>query len=325
LTNSLAPGVRRVLVTGGFGYLGGRVALYLQQRPDIQVVLGTRRCAGASGPSWCPEAEVVSLNWDSDSSLSRALDGIAIVVHAAGSNAQACQANPLKALSDNGLATIRIGRVAQQNGCRRVIYVSTAHVYRRPLRGTLSEETPATNCHPYAYSRRAGEDGLRWFANHGDFDAVILRLSNACGAPAHMEADCWSLVVNDLCRQAVTTGGLRLESSGTQARDFIPLSDVARAVDHCLRLPTEELADGVFNLGSGSSARIIDMAQAVAACCESTLGFRPWIEASPAESTGSEETLDFRVDKLSRTGFIMESTVEDAIKETLLFCAKVFR
>jgi UDP-glucose 4-epimerase len=68
------------------------------------------------------------------------------------------------------------------------------------------------------------------------------------------------VLVNDLCKQAVTKKSLTLCSSGTQKRDFITLQDVSRAALHFIGLPRELCRDGLFNLGGESSFRIIDMA-----------------------------------------------------------------
>ena len=58
---------------------------------------------------------------------------------------------------------------------------------------------------PYAITHRAAEDFTLMFASRGKLDARVVRLSNAFGAPAHGSVDRWTLLVNDLCRQAVET------------------------------------------------------------------------------------------------------------------------
>ena len=62
--------------------------------------------------------------------------------------------------------------------------------------------------------------------------------------PTHAEADCWTLLVNDLCMQAVRDKKLVLRSSGIQQRDFITLQDVGRVVSHFLDFPATALRMG---------------------------------------------------------------------------------
>jgi len=54
---------RRVLITGGFGYVGGRTAQFLATRGDLEVTLGTRQ--HSSQPSWLPEAAMAQIDWAS--------------------------------------------------------------------------------------------------------------------------------------------------------------------------------------------------------------------------------------------------------------------
>ena len=56
----------RVLVTGGFGYLGGRISQNLVEQGH-KVVLGSRTVQ--SVPSWLPQAEVTRVIWDDEESL----------------------------------------------------------------------------------------------------------------------------------------------------------------------------------------------------------------------------------------------------------------
>ena len=52
---------------------------------------------------------------------------------------------------------------------------------------------------------------------------MILRLTNAVGAPADPSVDRWSLVANDLCPPGRADGRLALRSAGVQWRDFVAL------------------------------------------------------------------------------------------------------
>src|SRR5207302_2088026 len=104
---------------------------------------------------------------------------------------------------------------------------------------------------------------------------VVVRLSNAFGAPVDPATECWHLVTNDLCRQAVTLRRAVLKTQGSQRRDFIAVAEVCRAITHLLQLPKPRLGDGLFNLGGGWAPTLLQMAQLVAARVEACLGFQP--------------------------------------------------
>jgi UDP-glucose 4-epimerase len=264
----------RVLVTGGFGFIGARLARHLAAA-GYSVRLGSRRYAAQ--PDWLPQADVVQTCWDDIAALTAACNGMDVIVHAAGMNASDCAADPVNALMFNGVSTARLAQAAKQAGVRRFLYLSTAHVYTSPLAGTLDELTCPRNLHPYASSHLAGETAVLQTAAQGKLEAMVLRLSNAFGSPVMADANCWMLLINDLCRQAVTTGKLSLQSSGNQRRDFISLSTVCTTILALLAQPADALPS-VLNIGSGEALKVIEMATLIQQRCQVTLGFTPAIE-----------------------------------------------
>ena len=155
-------------------------------------------------------------------------------------------------------------------------------------------------------------------------EAVVLRLSNAIGAPSDPSVQRWTLLVNDLCRQAVTEGRLTLRSAGLARRDFIAMSDACRAIEFFLTAPAARLGGGLLNLGGGRSLRVTDMVDLVVQRCTEVLGFTPEVERpSPAPGETAPE-LDYRIDRLRAAGFEPVGDLEKEIDDTLRLCAAAF-
>ncbi len=264
----------RVLVAGGFGFVGARIAQALG-KAGHQVVLGSR--SARSAPDWLPCAQVRVMDWQSCTRLQETCTGVDVVVHAAGMNAVDCVANPPRALLANGVGTASLVEAAVAVGVARFFYLSTAHVYASPLHGEIDEETYPRNLHPYASSHLAGEYSLLYALARAKIAGTSLRLSNGFGAPVTADADCWMLLVNDLCRQALSQRRLVLQSSGEQLRDFVPLSAVCDDLAKLLALPAQALPP-VLNIGSGESISILAMAKLIQARCQATLGYTPVLE-----------------------------------------------
>lgn len=132
------------------------------------------------------------------------------------------------------------------------------------------------------------------------------------------------MLVNDLCRQAVTQRTLTLRSAGLQRRDFVTLQDVGRAFSHVLDLGKEQVGDGVFNIGGAWAPRIIDMVELIQARCFSVLGFTPdIILPEPSDSEVTLE-LDFRIDRLLASGFELSGNAATEIDATLMLCRDAF-
>ncbi len=313
---------KRILITGGFGYLGGRIAVALTREPGLTVRLGSRKAKSA--PEWLSEAETVAMDVLEPASLSAAMRDIQAVVHLAAMNENECLADPGKALLVNTFGTLNVLQAAMDTGVERFIYFSTAHVYGAPLVGHITETTLPRPIHPYAITHHAAEDFVLAAHHQEKITGTVLRLSNGFGAPTHPDVDRWTLLANDLCRQAAQTHKMVLRSNGLQQRDFIPLEDVGRAAGHLLGLSREECGDGLFNLGGGTSLSIWEMTQRIAARCKAVLGFTPEM-IRPEPALGEQaRSLRYNCEKLQGTGFRLKGVVEQELDNTLLLCSQTW-
>jgi len=314
--------MKRILITGGLGYVGGRVAAVLAADSIYQVVV-TTRATNITQVDWLSQCDVRSLDLLDDESCEQACQGIDTVIHLAALNEIDSGQDPQQALIVTGLGSLKLLKAAQRAGVEKFIYFSTAHVYRAPLIGTISEEMVTRPAHPYAITHKVAEDFVLAEGDRTSLKTLVIRLSNGFGAPTHAKVNRWTLVANDLCRQAVTTGKLTLKSSGLQKRDFVTLEDVGRAMCHFLK-DGSDWGDGLFNLGGENPLRIIDVAELIQARCQAVLGFTPDIQRPEPQPNEQSVSLNYRVDKLKATGFVFQNNVEKEIDETLKLCQSAF-
>jgi UDP-glucose 4-epimerase len=312
----------KILITGGFGYLGGRLAMQLAITNN-EVSLASR--SFATSPEWLPQAQAIRINWNSKSSVAAACAGVDAIVHAAGLNAQDCSANLVDALEVNGLFTARLLQEAIKQGIKRFIYISTAHVYGNDLFGIISEKTIPESIHPYATSHRAGEEVVLAAHNREEIEGIVVRLSNAFGMPAHKNVDCWMLLVNDLCRQAITSKNLVLKTAGKQQRNFITLTDACNAIEYLLGIPNDKLDGGLFNVGGMNSATVLDMANKISNRVYNMTGDRPEITCRSIEKNINKPRLDYKIDKLIATGFSLQGDINSEIDKLLQFLTNQIR
>ena len=259
------PEARRIFVTGARGYLGGRLVQDLAADSGFRVV-GTTRKQPAPPQGWPSAADLIA--WDpfalDEAAMAAALRGVDTVVHLAAPNEIESAANPVGSLESGSVASLKLLRAACAADCRRFVFLSTIHVYGNPLPERISESDAANPVHPYAIIHRAAEDFVRAAHAKGEIGGVVLRLSNGIGAPAWPDVDRWTLIGNDLCRQAVRSGRIVLRSSGLQRRDFILLRDFVQAIRLVIDAPGSALGEGLFNLGGRMPLRMLDIAEVVA-------------------------------------------------------------
>ena len=311
----------RILITGGRGFLGGRIAAHLA-KAGHQIAIGSTQ--SLSAPPWLRDASTVVLNWNDKDSLESACRGADVVIHTAGMNAQDSVKNPTNALLLNGVATSELVDAAQAAGVARFIYLSTAHVYANPLIGLITEETAAQNLHPYSTSHLAGEHAVLHANAVGVLEGVVLRLSNAYGAPMDAQANCWMLLANDLCKQAFEQRSLRLRSAGAERRDFVPIGRVCQLIEYYAAIGLPARTRGLFNVGSGTSQTIFEFAQFIQARCSEVFGFTPPLivpEAFNKQLSGALYFYSTRITHLENDAYV------DACKEIddlLAFCSQNF-
>jgi UDP-glucose 4-epimerase len=267
---------------------------------------------------------MVVSDWNSEESLRACCKGVDVLVHLAAMNAVECAADPVAALIVNAVATTRLLEAAKKEKVRRFVYLSTAHVYGSPLMGHISEATWPQPIHPYATSHRAAEDVVMAADRQGQIEGLVLRLSNAFGAPADPAANCWDLLFNDLCRQAIINKALVLRSNGLQRRDFVTLTDVCRAITHLAELPLESSTPRLFNVGGDWAPTVWEAAKLIAERVEIRIGYRTSLKRIEPRNGESAADLVYQSNLLSSTGFRLQADRIAEIDALLAFCEKEF-
>lgn len=281
----------KILITGGYGFIGGRLVQSLVNEGH-QIAVGTRRKCPSS--LWQTDINIVYLDWGNKDQIKQACKSVDVVIHAAGINSKNCLRDPIAALEFNGHATDRLVSASIEAEVKCFIYLSTAHVYCDPLEGRITENHKASNMHPYAASHFIGEQSVLKVNDSGRMRGLVLRLSNVIGAPIHKDVDCWDLLVNDLCRQAVKNRRLILHTDGQQERDFIGLSEVCREISWIISNHSQIQDRYIFNIGSGASKTVISMAQLVQRRCVEIFGFEPKLTANKIKSHDKKQKLLYK-------------------------------
>jgi UDP-glucose 4-epimerase len=282
----------------------------------------TRRPAD-QWPDWADDMDVVNADVLDSSSLHTALEGVETIIHLAAVDENDCVRDPDLALEVNGRGTYLLLQACQEQNVNRMIYFSTFHVYGPGAIQPITELTATRPVHPYAFTHRLAEDYVNWFRLRDKMETMIVRLSNGFGYPADTLTNRWTLVFNDMCTQAVETGEVRLRSKGTQHRDFITLSDVARGTEHLLSLGGNDWGDGLLNLGGDCSLSIYQAAEHVAAAYQEMYGKELPIRLGDADDPGGAGPVEFSIQKLKQSGFTPTGDISGEVKGTLAVCQKI--
>jgi UDP-glucose 4-epimerase len=298
-----------VLLVGGFGNLGGRIAAHLSQFQDHQIVLASRKKQAA--PLWAKDAQTIQLDVTDPTTFTNIPKSVNCIVQLAATNDVDSAQNPELARTVTTEGTASLLNTAIHNGIERFVYFSTAHVYGAPLQGMFTESSTTHAVHPYATTHLEAESAVAAAHENGDIQGIRVRLSNGFGRPMAYEAADWRTLTSDLCRQAVVEKRMEMRTDGLQERNFITKTDIARAVQHLIALPTSLTSDGLFNLGGSQSQSLLAMATTIQERAQKK--YSAEIPLHRPEPTSADiQHLNFDIHKLLNTGF---SLTEDTLGE----------
>ena len=312
---------KNVLLTGGFGTLGGRLAAILARDAEINLRLASRIKRDA--PHWAPRAETYTVDFENHKSIQEMLNGITHVVHLVAMTDFESRAEPEKAQQVNTEYTRRV--IEQCSKETRFVYLSTIQVYGADISGTITEATPTNPGDAYSQTHLNSENLVESAHKQGQIEGISLRNANGFGAPMSADAKIWQIIANDLCRQAVEKKQLTLKSHGQQYRNFIPFTDVCNAIQHCVFMSSDNIGNTTFNLGSDHTIKVLDLAHLIASRCSTTLGYTPEIHtmANPPEKLPTEFNYDSS--KLRATGLALNTRLEHEIDGLLKACQGWFK
>ena len=246
----------RILITGGFGYLGGRMASYLINKGH-EITLVSRKYRDR--PKWLPKAKAVKVDFFDLNSLNSVFTGVDLIIHAAAMNSSACFKDPYLAHKMNVVATENILLAAAKSKIKKFIFLSTIHVYSDILKGSFNEESPLLNNHPYARTKRYAEELIKKICTKNNIHFLILRLSNIVGPPAHIEVKTWDLFANQICLKILNKREFLINNPYDQ-RDFLSMETFLIFLEKIIK---EKNSFKVINVCSSKSLKIIEFADII--------------------------------------------------------------
>jgi len=264
-----------ILVTGGAGYIGSHMVHELVDAGEKVVVLDNL----VTGFDWAVAEGVPLISGDTgDQQLVASLiakhDVDAIIHFAASTVVPESVAEPLAYYRNNTVNSRALIETAIKGGVKHFIFSSTAAVYGNPERMPVKEEAPTVPMSPYGWSKLMTETMLRDAGFAHGLGYVILRYFNVAGADPKLRTGQSTRHATHLIKVATEAAlGQRPKvdvfgtdyptPDGTGIRDYIHVSDLARAHSDALlhlRAGGESLT---LNCGYGHGFSVLDVIETV--------------------------------------------------------------
>jgi UDP-glucose 4-epimerase len=309
-----------ILISGGLGYLGGRIAKHLISL-GFQVRIGTSRVQPNVPDDLFP-CEIFQYDLSNHVSLEKACDSVTCIIHLASLNAQECNESPDSALLINGFGTLNLLNAAIRMNVNKFVYFSTSHVYGLPLAGKIDEKYTPRPIHDYSITHRLAEDYVLKESLSGNIEGTVFRLTNAVGSPISKGVNCWTLVTNDLCKQAVLNRKIELYSDKFTQRDFVAITDVCSIVS--MLLSSSVMNGEIVNISSGLSLTLEELANIIVDKSNELFGFKPSVFFTGGLNYDNSERLEISNKKLKSFGCSINVDLSNEIINLLLNCHKWF-
>ena len=298
---------RRILVTGGAGYIGSHtVRQLLQQGHDVTVADNLSKGYRHNVPA----GRLHEIDIADTSALQRLMGekGADAVIHFAAFIAVGeSMREPARYFTNNVCGSLSLLDAMVRAGVKHIVFSSTAAVYGHPHANPILETFPIQAVNPYGESKVMVETLLKWFDEIHHLTSVCLRYFNASGADPEgglgeehePETHLIPLILRAVqTDQPITVFGNDYQTpDGTCTRDYIHVSDLAQAhilaVDYLLGGGASEK----FNVGTGAGHTVLETIRTV----EQVTGrkvpyvFGPRREGDPPSLVASSQKLRERL------------------------------
>jgi UDP-glucose 4-epimerase len=300
---------RRVLVTGGAGFIGSNLVQALVERGDAVRVLDNFSTGSRGNLAGLErDVEVVEGELRSYERVHAATRGVELVFHqgALPSVPRSVQ-DPLTTGAVNVEGTLNVLLAARDEGIRRVVFASSSSVYGNSGALPRVETAKPEPISPYAVSKLAAERYCVSFSQVYGLETVCLRYFNVFG-PRQDPSSQYSAVVPRFITAIAAGRPVPVYGDGKQSRDFTSVVDVVEA--NLLAGEAENVSGEVLNVATGRSATV----DALAGTVGSVLGREVQREYQPARTGDVRDSWADVTAARERLGYVPRLSLEEGLR-----------
>ncbi len=251
--------MKRVLVTGGAGFIGSHTAQALLGRGvEVRVLDNMSNGKRANLPD---DARLQLIEGDvrDAQAVDAVVAGCDAVLHlAAQVSVQRSIAEPVESAGHNVIGFLNVLDAVRRMKVPRLVYASSAAVYGVPAVVPLNEGVAPAPLSPYGLEKFFNDQYAALYRELYGVSAVGMRFFNVYG-PRQDPRSPYAGVISKFADAIESAGTLRIFGDGMQTRDFVYVGDVAQANARALAADHQ----GVLNVGTGRSVTLLQLTEAM--------------------------------------------------------------
>jgi dTDP-glucose 4,6-dehydratase len=308
--------VKRVLVTGGAGFISSTFVRHLLAATPYEVVsLDALTYAGnlENLAEVMAHERLSSVHGDiRDGELVReVVAGVDVIVNAAAEShvEKSIEEGASEFVTTNVEGTQILLDAIRETSVERFILISSSEVYGTAEYAPMDEEHPLNPRSPYA-ATKAGADRLAYsYYVTYDLPIVIVRPFNNYGPRQHPEK-----VIPRFITQALSDESLTVHGDGHASRDWLYVDDDAEAIEAIIEADVDVVAGEVLNVATGVDISVSEIADAVL----EVLGKPASLKDHVSERPGQVDRHIGSTEKAERlTGWRARTSFEDGLERTV--------
>ena len=251
---------KKVLVTGGAGFVGSNLVQKLVEQYQCQVTVLDDLFTGSKENLEGINCKLITGSVEDVSIVDQLVSQVDVVFHLAARNIVVSNKNPREDLNVNVVGSFNVFEACLKHKIQRIVYTSTSSIYGNPIHIPITENDPKSFLSFYSGSKFSAEVYAKTFFEVYDLPISVVRYSNVYGINQSPKNP-YCGVIGKFIESAFKNESIRIHGDGEQTRDFTYIDDAVRAT--IAAVISNRAVGNEYNIGTGVETSVVQLANKI--------------------------------------------------------------